>query len=244
MKLDSFRKTNNLNHFRKCNIRTFLPEKLLGPLATVGWLSAQPAAFKQWAIEVGRVRQFSSGEYIYRAGDQPDGIYGLRSGTVEMEFPLLANDPVSLQRAAEGFWIGDAALLTKIPRIISVVAAQDSTFFYLPGRAVKQLLAEEPAYWEVFYDLSSRNVAAAVQFLAEALSLTVKARACRLLLKLSENSKEVHLSQDEISKTLGVSRLTVRRCLADLTDLGAVETKYRRICIADRCVLQRFTDEQ
>lgn len=210
----------------------------------MGWLSDQPAAFQQWALDVGTVREFSSGEYIYRAGEPADGIYGLRSGTVEMEFPLLANDPVSLQRAAAGFWIGDAALLTKIPRIISVVAAQDSTFFYLPGHAVKELLAEQPAYWEIFYDLSSRNVGAAVQFLAEALSLTVKARACRLLLQLSENKKEVHISQDELSKTLGVSRLTVRRCLADLADQGAVETKYRRITITGRSVLQSFTDEQ
>lgn len=207
-------------------------------------MAEQPDGFKEWAQRVARLRTFKTGQYLYHAGDAPDGLYGLRSGSVEIEFPLLAEAPVSLLRTTEGFWIGDAALLSETNRIVSIVAVKECTFVYLPGTAVKKLLAEEPQHWRSFYDLSARNTFTAVTLLAESLSLTVRARVCRVLLGLSENRVEAQITQDSLAKMLGIARPTLQRCLTDLTALGAIESGYRKIKITRKDILKKFEDEQ
>jgi CRP-like cAMP-binding protein len=84
----------------------------------------------------------------------------------------------------------------------------------------------------------------AITLLAEALSLTVRARTCRRLLSLADGRHEVSVTQEELAKLLGVTRPTLRRCLAELETLKGIQTKYRRIYVADRKVLSKFKDEQ
>lgn len=227
-----------------CVISDISAKNSLGRLSQAGWLSEQPDEFREWAARVARSRSFKSGQYLYMAGDAPDGLYGLKSGSVEIEFPLIADAPVSLLRKNEGFWIGDSALLSKTERIISIVAVQDCDFAYLPGAAIKHLLTEDPKHWHSFYDLSARNTLLAVKLLAESLSLTVRARVCRTLLSLSENRVEAQITQEALAKTLGIARPTLRRCLVDLTALGAIKAGYRKIRLLDKDLLKGFEDEQ
>ena len=220
------------------------PENILGSLASIGWLSEQPDDFKTWASEVGRVRQYRAGQYVYHAEDAPKAVYGLRSGALEIQFPLIGDEPVSLVRQMEGFWIGDAGLLAAQTRIVSVLAVEDSSCLVLPSAAIRALLEKEPKHWRAFYDLSHRNTRTAVELLAESLALTVRARVCRRLLDLSENRTEAHTTQDALAKSLGVARPTLQRSLTSLLKLGAIESKYRRIRILDRQTLEKFKDEQ
>ena len=213
-------------------------------MRSIGWLSDQPDAFRDWAAEIGQLRRYRAGQYIYQAMDEPDGVYGLRAGAIEVEFPLIGDEQVSLVRWTEGFWIGDSGLLSEQKRMVSVVAVEESSFVFLPAVAIRQLLTERPEYWQSFYDLSHRNVGIAVGLLAEALALTVRGRVCRRLLALSENRQEAHITQESLAKTLGVARPTLRRCLNTLVEFGAIENKYRRVAILNRDVLHRFKDEQ
>lgn len=217
---------------------------LLGPLDRVGWLADQPMDFQNWVRNTGQLRTFGAGQYIFAPGDQPDGIYGLKSGSMEIEFPLIAEEMVSLLLTGEGFWIGDAALLTNVPRILSVVAVHDSEFLYLSGGAIQKILIQKPEYWPSFYDLNTRNATLAVKLLAEVLSLTVRARVCRSLLRLSENRKEARVTQDKLAKTLGIALPTLRRCLTDLVSRGAIQNNYGRVTILRKDVLKKFKDEQ
>lgn len=168
----------------------------------------------------------------------------MADGGLQIEFPLLADEPVSVYRAEIGFWIGDAALLAGQTRMVSVVAAAQSRLLKLPARAVEKLLAERPEYWRAFYQLSARNVMTAVTLLSEALSLTVRGRVCRRLLTLSNGGEEVSITQNDLAHILGVARPTLRRCLVDLVEEGGIEIQYGKVCILDRAVLEAHRDEQ
>lgn len=149
-----------------------------------------------------------------------------------------------MTRRNEGFWIGDMALLSETPRMISVRCTEECTFVHLSEHVIRQQLALEPGFWQCFYKLTTRNMETALTLLAEALSLTVRARVARRLLALSENRKEAQITQDALAKTLGIARPTLQRCMADLIATGAIESKYRRIAILNRALLETFIDEQ
>ncbi|MCU0731896.1 MAG: Crp/Fnr family transcriptional regulator [Hyphomonas sp.] len=200
--------------------------------------------FQLWAARAGRWRDFKAGQFIYLAGDTSDGLYGLGSGSLHITFPLIAEEAVIIHRCEVGFWIGDNAELASVPRLVSAAAATDCRIYHLPSRAVQGLLTSDPAHWRAFYALSAINVAIAVTQLSEALALSVRARACRRLLEVSANSPDVGITQDELAKLIGVTRGTMRRCLEDLTALGAIEWRYRNLHIKSREILTSYKDEQ
>ncbi len=216
----------------------------IAPLDQVGWLAGQPKGFQDWAAEAGRWRRYGAGQFVYHAGDIADGLYGLASGSLEITFPLAAEEPVSIYRAEIGFWIGDAAELAEIPRMVSLVAATESQLFHLPSRAIQQLLSIHPEHWRAFYRLSALNSRTAIMLLSEALSLTVRARVSRRLLQLAERSQEAPITQDDMAKLVGVTRGTLRRCLDDLAARGGIEMHYRKLRVLDPNVLIAFQDEQ
>lgn len=216
----------------------------IAPLDKVGWLAGQPPEFRDWAARCGRWREYAAGQFVYHAGDPADGLYGLASGGIEITFPLLAEEPVTLHRAEIGFWIGDNAELSETPRVVSLRAAADSRLLHLPTSAIRMLLTERPEHWRAFYRLSATNVTLAITFLSEALALTVRARVCRRLLRLAEGAQEASITQEDLGRLVGVPRTTLRRCLSDLAGRGAIGLRYRRVQILDAAVLASFKDEQ
>lgn len=216
----------------------------IAPLDQTGWLAGQPKDFRDWVAEAGRWRRYGAGQFVYQAGDASDGLYGLAVGGVEITFPLVAEEPVSIYRAEIGFWIGDAAELANIPRMVSLMAVTESKLLHLPSHAIQQLLSSRPEHWRAFYRLGALNSCTAIALLSEALALTVRARVSRRLLQLTERFKEAPITQDDLAKLVGVTRGTLRRCLDDLAARGAIEMRYRKLRVLDSNILVAFRDEQ
>ncbi len=114
----------------------------LEPLDRVGWLAAQPESFRDWVSRVARWRDVEAGEFLFQAGDPSDGLFGLASGSLEITFPLVAEEPVVIYRAEVGFWIGDNAELADEPRLVSVMAAVRSRVLHVSSAAIRAHLAE------------------------------------------------------------------------------------------------------
>jgi CRP/FNR family transcriptional regulator, cyclic AMP receptor protein len=216
----------------------------IAPLDRLGWLSEQPRIFQDWVARVGRWRTYDEGQFIYHAGDNPDGIYGLASGGINLSFPLIADEPVLFYRAEIGFWIGDSAELASHKRTISLIAASQTRLLHLPSHEIKTLLTAFPEHWRSFYELSARNAHTAMVVLSESLALTVRARVCRRLLALTEQDPNLRITQDDLAKLVGVTRATLRRCIIDLAAAGGLETGYRELRVASTAVLARYRDEQ
>jgi CRP-like cAMP-binding protein len=216
----------------------------LAPLDEVGWLAGQPKDFLFWVAQVARWRSFEPGQFIYVAGDPPDGLYGVASGGVELTFPLVASEPIVFYRAQVGFWVGESADLSDGQRLVSCMASTKCRVLHISSSAIRSFLSEKPHHWRSFYRLSHLNVATALSLLAEALSLSVRARICRRLLELTINQEDVELTQDHLAKMLGIARSTVRSQLADLAAKGAIEIGYGKVHVVSRGILERFQNEQ
>jgi CRP-like cAMP-binding protein len=234
------------NWLEDCAIRVNAASKALAlaPLDGVGWLAEQPDDFRAAVAATARWRSYDAGQFLYHAGDESDGLYGLAEGALELTFPLIAEEPVAIYRAEIGFWIGDNAELSQTPRLVSVMAARPSRVLYWPGKVARALLAAEPRHWRSLYRLSARNTGMAVQVLSEVLALTVRARVCRRLLTLTADKGDAPITQADLAKLVGVTRGTLQRCLNDLAGRGGIETHYGRIRVVDAAVLTQFRDEQ
>jgi CRP/FNR family transcriptional regulator, cyclic AMP receptor protein len=217
-----------------------LPDSL-DPLDRVGWLAEQPDSFRSWAEASGRWRRFAAGETLYLAGDAPDGMYGLGAGALDLSFPLESDEPVAIHRAEPGFWFGEAALMAGSTRLATVTAAADSRVFHLSEASLRDLLAREPDCWRNLYEQSFSNLAVALRLLAEALSLSPRARLARLLLRLADDQGRVHGNQEDFARLIGMTRSSVRRAVASIIEAGAIRTGYGRLEVVDIHSLARIS---
>jgi CRP-like cAMP-binding protein len=215
----------------------------LDPLDKIGWLSDQPQDFQRWVALNGRWRRYAEGQVLYLAGEEPDGLYGLARGVLEVSFPLSGDEPVAIHRSEPGFWIGEAAILAGETRMVSLTAATESLVFFLPVGPLRRLIEAEPRYWQPLYEQSNRNTRNAVTLLAESLSLSPRARLARLLLRVADERGEVPGSQEGLGRLVGMTRSSMRRSLASLTEAGAIRCGYGKISIVDNALLARLSSE-
>ena len=223
--------------------RGIIPVASLDPLDRIGWLARQAPEFRAWCAENGRWRRFAAGEAIYIAGDEPDCMYGLGAGALEISFALLSDEAVTLHRAEPGFWIGEAALMAGATRLVGLSAALDSRVFHIPIGPLRELLEREPASWRILYEQSLDNLSVALTLLAESLSLTTRARLARLLLRLADGDGRVQGNQDEFGRLIGMTRSSVRRALASLVEAGCVRTGCCTLEVVDSEALKVITRE-
>jgi CRP-like cAMP-binding protein len=215
----------------------------LHPLDARGWLATQPPAFRNWIADNGRWHHYAARQVLYCADDEPDALYGLGEGALELTFPLVGDEPVAIHRAEPGFWIGESALLARSSRVISLAAATEARVFWVPAGRIRALVVERPETWRSFYELSHINASLAVTLLAEALALTPRARLARMLLRLADNDGRVVARQDELARLIGMTRSSLQRALHGLAETGAVASGYGCLVVRDRAALEAVRDE-
>lgn len=220
------------------------PDEILGVLSTTGWLAGQPVGLREAIARAGRWSELAKGARLYNTGEEPTAMFGLGDGLLDIAIPINDQEEVTVHRTTPGFWIGDGALLSSLPREVSVEAATDCRVFRVPITAVQRILGAHPEYWMYFHRLSSRNVTLAVRVLGEMIALPPKARFARLLLRIASPDGSVRVTQEELGRMAGMSRVAFRRAFASLIESGAVETGYGGLRIRDTAALEREANAQ
>lgn len=211
----------------------------LGLLASTGWLSEQPGDFRDRVARIGRWMNVKKGATLYAVGEDPKAVYGLAEGALDISIPISSDEDVTLHRAPPGLWIGDGALLSGVPRLLSVTAASDSRLFRVPYPALRRMLEAHPGDWMYVHRLSTMNAMLCLQTLAEVIALPPRARFARLLLRIAPPDGIVHATQEELGGLAGMSRAAFRRAVRSLIRSGALETGRGTVHIHDRAALER-----
>jgi len=215
----------------------------LGVLGEVGWLSQQPPDFQAVVARLGRWREFRPKEIIYLAGSAPDGLYGLAAGTLEISFPLVGEEQVTVHRAEPGFWIGEAAILASQDRFITLTAATPVKVLFVSRIELRRLIEADPRHWGAFYEQSVGNQIITLTLLAEVLSLTPRARVARLLLRLADAEGVVTGNQEDLARLLGMTRSSIRRVITNLAESKLIATGYSSLRILDHGGLEGLVRE-
>ncbi|MFD0981326.1 Crp/Fnr family transcriptional regulator [Tropicimonas aquimaris] len=217
-------------------------ERAAEVLGTRGWLSERSPAFREQMLETGRLMRFVDGQPLYHVDDEPEGMFGLVSGSVRIEIPGGLEEAIFVHQAEPGFWIGDLALFSKQKRLVGVTARGPIHVYFVPTDRLRAMLRSTPDFIEDFYALTHQNMALALRLLA---NISVGNAAQRIRLRLLHQDEQVadpgnwiRLSQDELAMLAAVSLPTLQRTLRRLADAGLIELGYGRIRILDREALR------
>lgn len=213
-------------------------------LAARGWLAEQDEDLRQSILAAARWKTLARGESLYAVGDEPNGLFGLEEGFLDIAIPISEDEEVVIHRAPPGLWIGDSALLAGTTRSLTLTAATPAQVVALPAATLRRLLAERPQHWPAFAALAHRNGTLAIQVLAEALALPPRARFARLLLRIADSEGNVRATQEDLGRLAGMSRAAFRRAFGDLIANGVVQLEYAGLRIVDAAALQAEADRR
>ena len=192
---------------------------------------------------IAQVRTYRRREPLYVVGETSNGVFGIARGSLDVSIPREDGQEVVLHRAQTGFWIGDLALFSSQPRLITATAASDVVAAFLPKARLMPLLEQHPELIADFYILSHRNVATMLQLMANLSIPRSEARIAQRLLSYDQqqtkNPDWIPLSQEKLAQLTAVSLPTVQRTLRGFVDTGIVELGYGRLRIRDREQLLR-----
>jgi CRP-like cAMP-binding protein len=87
-------------------------------------------------------RRYGAGDFVFKAGELPEGAYVLIEGEVEIVHPGEQMDPV--RTSEKGAMLGELALLISKPRPTSAVVIHDATFVYVPRKDFLRLVEAYP----------------------------------------------------------------------------------------------------
>lgn len=209
----------------------------LSPLDRIGWMSECSDALRTWVSENGHWQDVPKGKILFHDGDSSDGMLGIGTGALDIEFTPDHLDEILTLRVQPGGWLGQAALLDQMPRPLRTSAAIESRIFFVPRRNLRELLRKKPEFWPEFYRQALRTNLEVMAFLCEVLSLSPEARVSQQLLRLSALDTDVSIRQNDLVAILGMSRSNLRRALSSLVKAGVISTGYNRVEILNRTEL-------
>ena len=202
------------------------------------WLSGVDPRVRRKLRPLAQLRTVPAREPLFRAGDQPAGVFGLFDGMLDVAVPRMDGEEFVFHRAEPGFWIGDLALFSRQQRLVTVRSAADSRLVYLSQSRLSALMRDEPSLVGEFYRLSYDNMEIALKLLGNLSISGADTRiALRLLAQTAQNRSPdewIRLSQDALADLVALSSQSVRRCLRQFESQGLIECGYGRMRILDR----------
>jgi len=166
-------------------------------------------------------RTVRSGTTIFAMGDPGTCLFAVCSSTVKISAPSRAGRSAIFNLVSEGAVFGEIALLDGLPRTADATAMTDCELMSIEGRDFVPLLREQPEIALKVIEVLCGRLRRTTEQLEDVMFLDLPGRLAKALLQLAKSSKptprgpKVALTQDDISKIIGISRESTNKQLRE-----------------------------
>jgi CRP/FNR family transcriptional regulator len=186
-------------------------------------------------LGLGKLRKFSKGTSVFRAGDASSGFFFIRSGGIRVFQLDEQGRELDVARLGPGEFLGEAIAFVSERFPFFAEAVKDSEIVFFDRRTVHQAVDADPATARFFIELLARKCVH-LSSRVESLGLrTVRQRLVQYLLNdCSGGSRclvELPLKKSELAKHLGTVSETLSRTLKQMAEEGLIEVRGKTIAI-------------
>jgi len=178
---------------------------------------------------------FAAGALIQQKGDDGDGFWLVKSGTVSLCRFTADGDVTVFGVLGSGDLFGELAYFAGVTRQVDVVADEAATLVRINAVLIERLLASEPEFARWLLKSISNQLRAAIDQIDGERQLSAQQRLIRLLVDMTRREgAELEISQQKLGELIGVSRVTSGQILRRLSQQGLISLKYGRISVRDQ----------
>ncbi|AUG05242.1 Crp/Fnr family transcriptional regulator [Pseudomonas sp. S09G 359] len=209
-------------------------------LAAGHWFSHLPAPFQHSLLAHARLRQLTAGQYLFKRGDPPCGLYAVLEGALRVSAVSEQGKEAVLSLVESPFWFGEICLFDGLPRTHDACAVGPCTLLQVPQQALLRVLDQAPQYWRDLALLMSQKLRLSFIGLEQLSLMPASVRLAHRLLMIIEGygdmdpaKRVLQLPQEDLAAMLSLSRQTTNALLKDLQAQGIVRLGYGEIEILD-----------
>ena len=178
---------------------------------------------------VSMMRRFPRGQSVVCAGDRPDYVYLVLTGSLKVVVSDEDGREVILSILGQGELFGEMGMFDERPRSASVIAVVPADLVLISKQDFRRIMQESfDVSWRIMCNLAERlrNADRKIESLA---LMDVYGRVARLLIEMAEDvgGQSVvvrRISKQDIAKMIGASREMVSRVMKDLEERGHIQT--------------------
>ena len=220
-----------------------MSNEMLAALAEIGVFRSLHPQDRQMIASLLKPKSFSANETIFMEGEEGRGMYLIRSGKVKICVNDEQGNELIFTYLSSGNILGEIAILDGLPRSATAIAVTHTNTFYLDRKDFLEFLKTSPqACIDIIVSLckSLRRVST---HLEEVSFLNVSGRVARNLISMSAGvgfPSTCAISQEELAKVVGASRVMVNKILNSFVELGFIAVARKKITILNERELNRI----
>ena len=185
-------------------------------------------------LRAGTVRRFAAGAIVQQKGDDGDGFWLIRSGTVSLGRFARDGSVTIFGVLGSGDLFGELAYFASLPRQVDALAESDATLVRIGAPLIERLLASEPDFARWLLKSLANQLRGALDRIEADRQLSAEQRLIRTLVDMARREgAALVMSQQGLGELIGVSRITVGHLLRRLASGGLIGLEYRRISVPD-----------
>ncbi|EKE73954.1 Crp/Fnr family transcriptional regulator [Gallaecimonas xiamenensis] len=210
----------------------FSPQQLASVLGRGQWFKDLHPECSQWLLAQGRFKRLAPGQYLFRRGDGPCGLYGVLDGVMAMTGQHPDGRSAMLAMVSAPDWFGEIALFDGRQRTHDAQAQGPTLLWHLPQGQVRAWLAQHPRHWQDFGLLMGQKLRLLMQWHEDSALQTPLARLARRLWLLAHShgnlqpgqslAVELPVSQQQLADMLAMSRQSINGLLQELQSGGVL----------------------
>ena len=191
-----------------------------------------------------RPRFLAPGEWLFRRGDAPCGIYAVARGSLNISGTASLQEQTRtalLTLVEPPMWLGEIALFDGEPRTHDACANTACALLHIPIPPLREWLDANPHCWRHMALLLTHKLRASLIALEEQTVLPAPQRVmCRLVQMAMGHEqwadrmrthRELAVSQEQIARMLGLSRQTTNQILQELQQAGLLQVSGRTLTV-------------
>ena len=216
------------------------------------WFQGLPDDVIEQMISDAKVKPFKDGQYLYRKGDEPDGLYAILRGAVGAEINSKEGKCAVLGILERGSWLGEISLFDNSARPSDAVARGNAEVLFIPKDRFHALLDTQPRLYSHFIRQVCKRYRSALRMLEASLIRSLPERLALRLLDLATGYSEFRIgasgvtlkvSQEELALLAGSTRQRVNQELKTWEKAGWVSLGYGSITIHDCVALESLLSQ-
>ncbi len=214
---------------------------------TIGLVDALPEELRKALFSAGTPVTYQDGETIHHRGDAEPGLSVVRKGVVRMGNYTVDGDYIVTVHLTPGDCFGEFTLFAGVPRTHHAQAMGVTVVDQISKAAFDRVLGSNPEFRQSLLAVVTTRLYASLEFIEEMRSLPLDVRAAKMLLRAvppEASSAQVTLTQDQLAGALGVTRVSVNKCLREFEQLDLIERHYGKINVPDVAALTDWVTQR
>ncbi|MGI1660940.1 Crp/Fnr family transcriptional regulator [Palleronia sp. KMU-117] len=206
-----------------------------------GWLAAQAPALQSAVLKKARLVSYPAGDFLFHAGDDPGGIYGVVRGGVGIHVPSFTGEVLLSHVARTGVWFGYGPLMSGQSRTLTFSLLEATEVYHVPLAALDEIERTAPENARAIHAISDFGVAVSMSVVGTLQIRDPDRRIAATLLRVAPPAEdlspgephEVLLTQTQLAELANAGRQQVNRALKRMEARGWLTASYGRIVFTD-----------